>query len=353
MKRIFGAAWIILFPIFLLPSCVRGVGSVSRTVPKQLTVYSPHPQDMTEFVVKEFRQRTGIVLTVVSGGTGELLSRLHNERALVQADVLWGGGVESLDTELNLFAPYTSSEDSYIPGSFKDEQRRWTGFSVIPMTIIYNKRLVPPDEAPKAWSDLLRPFYRGRLAFADPNKSGSAYTALVTMLRSLSPAKTGSLSSPIGSAKAWSFIDHLVLALGGQTVDQSEAVYNGVAAGEYFAGISFETAALTLMKSGKDVALVYPHEGTSALPDGVALVAGAPHPEEARRFIDFVLGKDVQTVVSDRWCRRSVRTDVPAPRSALPLNKILLIPYDRAAAARSKERVLYEWRLRFKRPSVF
>lgn len=344
---------VLLFPFLLFPSCQGRTEAPPASTLRRLTVYSPHPSDMTDFVVKEFRQRTGIAVTVVSGGTGELLDRLRREALGAReempsrADVLWGGGVESLDTDRELFEPYVSSEDSAIPGIFKDPQHRWTGFSVIPMTIIYNSRLVSPSQAPRSWTDLVRPIFRGRLAFADPQKSGSAYTALVTMLRAESAPKSPAIS-PIGSAEAWSFIDQLALALGKQTLDQSEAVYKGVAAGEYFAGISFETAALTMIKGGSDIALVYPKEGTSALPDGVALIAEAPHDREGRQFIDFVLSRDVQTVVSDRWCRRSVRTDVPAPQSALPLDKITLIPYDRVAASRSKERILYEWKLRFK-----
>ena len=340
----------LIFP-FLLLSCQRQTEAPAPSVLRRLTVYSPHPSDMTDFVVKEFRQRTGIVVTVVSGGTGELLEHLQrdakgpNEDPTPGADVLWGGGVESLDTDKDLFEPYVSSEDSAIPGIFKDPQHRWTGFSVIPMTIIYNSRLVSSSQAPQSWSDLVRPLFRGRLAFADPVKSGSAYTALVTILRAESVQRSPTIS-PIGSAEAWSFIDQLALALGKKTLDQSEGVYRGVAAGEYFAGISFETAALTLIKGGSDIALVYPKEGTSALPDGVALVLGAPHEAEGRQFIDFVLSRDVQAVVSDRWCRRSVRTDVAAPQSALPLEKIHLIPYDRVVASRSKGRILYEWKLR-------
>lgn len=345
------ALLIFLVPLFLFPSCQRQTEAPPPSVLRRLTVYSPHPQDMTDFVVKEFRQRTGIAVTVVSGGTGELLERLRREAkdgpedTSSVADVLWGGGVESLDTVRDLFAPYVSSEDSAIPDRFKDPQHLWTGFSVIPMTIIYNSRLVSPSQAPQSWSDLVRPLFRGRLAFADPEKSGSAYTALVTILRSQSIQKSPTIS-PIGNAEAWSFIDQLVLALGKQTLDQSEAVYRGVAAGEYFAGISFETAALTMIKGGSDIVLVYPKEGTSALPDGVALISGAPHGREGRQFIDFVLSRDVQTVVSELWCRRSVRTDVAAPQSALPLEKIPLIPYDQAAASRSKERILHEWKLR-------
>ena len=81
---------------------------------------------------------------------------------------------------------------------------------------------------------------------------------------------------------------------------------------DFFAGITFENYALTLKKIGSNVGCRFPREGTSAVPDGIALVRGARREEEAKRFIDFALGKDVQTLLGARWERRSVRDDSDA-----------------------------------------
>jgi iron(III) transport system substrate-binding protein len=340
-----------------LGSCDRGVAPLRGALsvagatsapgePRRLTIYSPHPEDMTAFVVKEFRQRTGIAATVVSAGTGELLSRLRTEADAPRADVLWGGGAESLDSARDLFAPYRSGEAAAVPAEFKDGDGLWTGFSVIPMVIIYNRALVPPREVPRAWKDLVKPFFRGRVAFADPEKSGSAYTALATLLRAFWVPAPGLADGPLGTAESWAFIDELKTAIGGETLPESEAVYGGVAAGEYFAGISFETAALLMRRIGSDLEFVYPAEGTSAVPDGVALIAGSPHRSEAEAFIDFVLSREVQAMVCARWFRRSVRQDVDAPTGAPPLSQLRLVPYERRTAGRERERVLTEWRRR-------
>jgi iron(III) transport system substrate-binding protein len=301
---------------------------------------------MTAFVLKEFRQRTGIAAAVVSAGTGELLSRLKSESRSPRADVLWGGGAESLDSARELFAPYRSVEAAAVPIQFKDPDGLWTGFTVIPMVIVYNRALVPREEIPRAWRDLARPFFRGRVAFADPERSGSAYTALATMLRALAVPSPGVADGPLGTAESWAFVDELLTAIAGVTLSESEAVYGGVAAGEYFAGISFETAALSVRRLGGDLEFVYPEEGTSAVPDGVALIAGAPNAREAEAFIDFVLSREVQAMVRERWSRRSVRPDVAAPQGATPLASLRLVPYERRTAARERERVLAEWRRR-------
>lgn len=316
---------------------------------RALTIYSPHAADMTDFVVAEFRRRTGIRARVVSAGTGALIDRLRSEAAEPEADVFWGGGVDSLDSSRSLFSPYRSREDAAVPAEFKDRDYLWNGFSVLPIVLLYNARLVPPSRAPRGWRDLADPYFRGRVAFADPASSGSSYTALVTFLAALSAPRAGTAEGPIGSAESWAFADALAASLRGSTLAESRYVYEGVAAGEWFAGISFETAVLDLARAGSDVRLVYPREGTTAVPDGVAVVAGAPRRAEAEAFVDFVLGKDVQAVVSRRWLRRSVRKDVPAPAAAPPLSELVLVEYPRAAAVRDRGRVLSEWERRLDR----
>ena len=76
----------------------------------ELVIFSPHPVDMTEYIVREFRQRTGIKVEVVTSGTGNLIAKLRNPTNTQKADLFWGGGIESLETITDLFQEYTSSE---------------------------------------------------------------------------------------------------------------------------------------------------------------------------------------------------------------------------------------------------
>lgn len=335
----------VLSGLSLLASCGGGTSERGVDVADEgLVVYSPHPEDIIDFVVKEFRQRSGIRVRAVAGGTGELLARLRKESAAPQADVFWGGGVESLDGARDLFSPYRSPEGDSVPAEFKDPGGYWTGLSVLPTVILYNTRLVPRRAAPRSWKDLVGPYFRGRVAYADPARSGSAYTALVTMLIALSPPSSVAPGGALGSTVSWDYVSRLKrVAMGGVSIPESEAVFGGVAVGEWFAGISVEPSVLALMKKGSDVAVVYPEEGTSAVADGVAIVSGGSHRREAEAFVDFVLGADAQSVIAARWFRRSVRSDLPAPPGAPSLSEIPLVPYDRQVAAREKGRILSLW----------
>jgi len=318
------------------------VATVSSCAPERvpeaeagLVVYTSHPADLAKTIVDEFRERTGLRVRVVSDGTGALLERLSRGEG-DGADVLWGGGAESLVANISLFEAYRSPERAAIPASLRDDAGYWTGFTVLPMVIIYNSRLVPEAVAPARWSDLLNPALAGSVAFADPATSGSSYTILRTMLVAGGAAVAGSESEAAEKA-AWRLIEGFVAAIGGEPLDESALVYRGVASGEYLAGVTYENAGAESQRLGSDVRLVYPADGTSAVPDGVAVLRDAPHPAAARRFVDFVLGADVAGVVAARFGRRSARLDAPVPDGLPPFESIRLLDYDFDAAVAGRQ----------------
>ena len=315
------------------------VASVSSCAPSKaaeaeadLVVYTSHPADLAKTIVDEFRERTGLRVRVVSDGTGALLERLSRGEG-DGADVLWGGGAESLVANISLFEAYRSPERAAIPARLRDEAGYWTGFTVLPMVIIYNSRLVPEAVAPARWSDLLNPALAGSVAFADPATSGSSYTILRTML----VAGGAGSESEAAEKAAWRLIEGFVGAIGGEPLDESALVYRGVASGEYLAGVTYENAGAESQRLGSDVRLVYPADGTSAVPDGVAVLRDAPHPAAARRFVDFVLGADVAGVVAARFGRRSARLDAPVPDGLPPFESIRLLDYDFDAAVAGRQ----------------
>ena len=294
-----------------------------------LVVYSSHPDELARVVVAEFRDRTGLRVRLVRGGTGEMLARLRSEAEAGKGacDVFWGGGAESLAANVDLFEPWTSSEDAAIPAVYKAADRRWNGFTVLPMVIAYNKRLLPAGRVPRYWSDLFEPYFRGSIAYADPNVSASSYTILRTI---------GSALSRAGGPSRMEVEEAFARALEGKVLGESSAVFPAVASGEYLVGIYHDEAAQELLITGSDLKIVYPADGTSAVPDGVALVNSCKHRVAAGSFIDFVLGADVARVMGTRFHRRSVRTD-SAPIPGQPaLSEIPLAPYDIGEAAAEK-----------------
>lgn len=296
-----------------------------------VVVYSPHDADPLNAGVNLFMEKyPNVKVEVVAAGTGELCNRIAAESANPIADVLWGGGADSLAAFKEYFAPYVCANDDVIDAAYKDPDGLWIGESPLPMVIFYNKDLIEKDgmEIPQGWEDLLKPEWKGKIAYCLPSKSGSAYTQLVTMILGHG-----------GKEDGWDFIKQLYDNLDGKIVDSSGKCHKMVADGEFYAGLTLEKAAVQYADD-PSVGFVYPQDGTSAVPDGVALVKGAPNEENAKLFIDFVTSKECQTEQSQNWGRRPVRSDMEVAEGMAKLSELKLVDYDFDWAANDKEEII-------------
>lgn len=293
----------------------------------KLTVYVSHKEPVYLPIIREFEERTGIWVHVVTGGTNELLGRIEAEKGDPAADVIFGGGVESLAAYRDCFSPYISAEAGSLSDSYTDDQSGWTPFSALPVVLIYNPKLVDSTEL-QSWSDLLRPGFKGKIAFADPAVSGSSFTSLVTEITALK----GRTADPMAA---------FAEALDGHILPDSGNVTSDVSSGKSLVGITLEETALKAIDAGEHIEIVYPSDGTTCLPDGIALIRNCPHPENAKLFLDFAVSRDAQRILVTQNSRRSVRTDVAD--SLPPLSEIPLLTYDIDRVCEARESILKKW----------
>ena len=322
--------FLLLFLLLLLTGCGgTQTAPLSCTPPEsqRLVVYTSHKEEVYTPIIREFEERTGIWVEVVTGGTNELLQQIEKEQDAPRADVMFGGGVESLESYRDCCTHYICREADRIREGFQSQCGYWTPFSALPVVLIYNTKLVTAESV-TSWVDLEKPAFRGNIAFADPQISGSSYTALVTRILA------GGGEDCLSGFRA---------ALEGRQSDSSGAVVSSVARGSALVGITLEETALQHISAGEDIALVYPADGTSCVPDGSALVKGAPHEENARRFLDFTVSEDVQSLVGQRFCRRAVRGDIPADPALPALSTLNLVDYDVEWASQNRDRLLSDW----------
>ena len=242
---------------------------------------------------------------------------------------MFGGGVESLCAYESCFEPYACAGADRLREGLRPEGDAWTPFSSLPLVFIYNPKLVEPDQL-TGWADLIDPRWKGKIAFADPTVSGSSYTAALTLLSCL-------------PGDDWELLEQFAANLDGDILADSGDVVGAVANGSRYLGVTLEETALKGLGQGAEIAVFLPAEGTSAVPDGSALVAGAPHAENAKAFLEFVQSRDVQELVVSQFSRRSVRTDVHDPDSLPPVEELDVIDYDVHWAAGLKEEFTARW----------
>ena len=274
-----------------------------------LIVYSSHPQRFVQPLVDEFERQTGITVRVVHGSTGDLVDRVAQERP-VRADVFWGGAISKVEEQRGLFAPYVSSQDSNMCPQFRNMDGVMTRFTDVPGVLLVNVNLLGNREV-TGYKDLLAPWLKGRIAFADPAVSSSAYAHLLNMVDVMGKGNT---------AAGWDYVQAFGANLAGQLLPDSQAVCAGVAQGKYAVGCTFEEAAILEAAKGSPVKIIYMEEGVHSVPDGVYIVRDTVHQEAAQAFVEFLVSREAQAYIVRELHRRSVRQDVlpPDDRTLLP-----------------------------------
>lgn len=318
--------------LLLLTGCAAKPSVLAPYAPaeeERLVIYTSHKEQVYLPIIREFEERTGIWVELVTGGTAELLEQIQREEEAPKADILFGGGVETVAAYRDSFADYRSSEWKYLSDSFrKEETFFWTPFSALPVVLIYNAQLVQPEML-TGWQDLSRPEFHGKVAFADPHISGSSFTSLMTCY----------------FAGSESYVNMLAKALDGRQLASSGEVLTAVADGNCLVGITLEETALRKIAEGANIGMVYPSDGTSSVPDGTAIILNAPHEINAQRFVDFTLSKDVQQRLGDYFYRRSVRQDIPADEDLPLIEELQQVDYDAVWVAQNRDTILRQWSL--------
>ena len=340
LRKLYGGFLGIFVFILLLSSCGRRTEGEILKAPaedKRLLIYTSHKEELWKPIVKEFEERTGIWVEVVSGGTNLLLEEIAEKKGEVDADLFFGGGVESLNAFSDYFIPYEAKGIEEVDPQFRSATDVWTPFSALPVVLIYNEKLLSPEEL-GSWKDVLAPKYKGKIAMANPAYSASAFTGLLSFEKAVQE-ETDSTEDSDGDKE---ILPHIAKQLDGKEYTDSGEVPEAVADGSDLLGITLEETALKYMAKGENIGIVYPKEGTTVVPDAGAILKGAKHLENAQKFLDFSISKDCQDILQKRFHRRAVLTSM-AGEGEPSLLEIKRLSYDVSKISAERNRVLTDW----------
>ncbi|MDW8464943.1 MAG: extracellular solute-binding protein [Chloroherpetonaceae bacterium] len=238
-------------------------------------------------------------------GSQSIFDRIQTERENPQADVWWGGPKELfvLADSLGLLEPYTPSWASALSPEYKSPRHTWHATHRTAEGIMYNTELLSPDAVPKEWDDLLDRRWQRQIIIRDPVQSGTMQTIFAAMIEK-ERVRTGSVDSGF----AW--LEKLHANTKSYAADPTQ-LFLKLARGEALLTLwNLNDALLQSRLNRFPFGFILPESGTVFAIEGIAIVKGAKHLENAKRFYEFVTSPESLHIQAERFYRIPARSDL-------------------------------------------
>jgi iron(III) transport system substrate-binding protein len=306
-------------------------------------IYAALDEKTANELAVAFTKETGIeadiALQIEQAGT--VSGRIKTEASKARADVFIGGN-SNYHTDLaagGFLEKYTSPvvKEAGISNQFVDPDGYWSGWYFGALCLLYNEKRYQEEIAPKGikppstWDDLLNPAYKGEVIASNPATTGGAYLMMAAQIFRLGSEDAG-----------FEFIRKL-----NQNVAQYTKGANGsiplVSQGEAIVGFAWGHDTLKQKIQGNlPIVVVFPKD-TGFEIGAASIIKGAPHPENAKKFIDFLLSPTAGKINAKNGYRYPVRKGVELPAGVPPFESLDLAPWDLKKAAENVDVWKKKW----------
>ncbi len=306
-----------------------------------VVVYVSEDQVFSEPILKDFERETGITVKAVydteeAKSTG-VMNRLLAEKSNPQADVYWAN--EPIRAELlkqrGIAAPYVSPSAQGIPEMVKAPEGYWTGFSARARVLVVNAKMKDKPTSIQAYTD---PRWKSQAVMASP-------------LFGTTTAHVAALFTIWGDERAKAFLRDLKangVRISTSNGESADFVVSGEAA---FSLVDSDDGASRIAQ-GQPIEVVYPDQGAEDMgcllvPNAALLINGAPHTENARQLIDYLLSKETERKLAFAECAQlPLHRGVETPPTVRRIETLRLMPIHYAEVAKALEAIqpfLKEW----------
>lgn len=307
--------------LLALPLTACG-GTSAASGEKVVTVYSAdglkgeNGDGWYDQVFADFEKETGIKVKYVEGGSGEMVQRAVREKSNPQADVLvtLPPFIQQADAK-GLLQKYAPKGSDQVEGADKAANGTWTAVVNNYFGFIYNKKEL--KQSPTTWQDLLDGKYENKLQYSTPGVAGDGTAVLIKAVHDFG-----------GEQQAMEYLKKLQANNVGPSASTGKLAPK-VDKGELLVANGDVQMNYAQTKTMPNLGIWFPAiEGgkpsTFALPYAAGLVTKAPHSQNGRKLLDFMLSRKAQAQVTEIGGGFTARKDVRATDDdALALAKLM------------------------------
>ncbi|MFI5770065.1 2-aminoethylphosphonate ABC transporter substrate-binding protein [Streptomyces sp. NPDC051658] len=297
-------------------------GSSAASDEKVVTVYSAdglkgeNGDGWYDKVFKDFEKKTGIKVKYVEGGSGEMVQRAVREKSNTQADVLvtLPPFIQQADSK-GLLAAYAPAGSDQVDGADKASDSKWTSVVNNYFGFIYNKKEL--KSAPTTWEELLDGKFKNKIQYSTPGVAGDGTAVLIKAMHDFG-----------GKEPATAYLKMLQANNVGPSASTGKLAPK-VDKGELLAANGDVQMNFAQSKDMPNLGIWFPAKQggkstTFALPYAAGLVNKAPHSDNGKKLLDFMLSEQAQKDVSAVGGGFSARKDIEATdANAIELAKLM------------------------------
>ena len=302
----------------------------------RLTIYSYNfVGDVGLAVSRAFREQYGIQVDIITGRGSAFIERLKTEKRMgsILADMSDNSATNAKNMKEQGFTisiagelPALREKDVWLADvlAMDPQERHLITFNFSTYSSFVNTNLVKLGEEPKVWKDLLDPRWKGKMIVADPTTGAGLLNTFVPLMRE----KVVDEEFLKGLYK-----QDIRFAL---SAPDAAAITSRAERSLVITATSSEFG--SPIAQGAPIRAVALSDGTVLSAVVVVAYGGAPHPNAAKLFMNWLISQEGQTVYSKAASVNSTRKDVssslPKAGQVTPTRPIILTNEDTDAAAK-------------------
>ncbi|MBJ3774421.1 ABC transporter substrate-binding protein [Acuticoccus mangrovi] len=254
-------------------------------------------------MLEAIKENVGIAMPHDNKNSGQTFAQIMAERGSPVADVAYYGVTTGIKAAAEgVVEAYKPAHFDEIPDGLKDPDGRW--FTVHSGTIGFfvNVDALGGAPVPACFADLLKPEYEGMVGYLDPSSAFVGYAGAVAA----NLAFGGDLDNFDPG------IDYFKKLAANDPIVPKQTAYARVVSGEIpiLFDYDFNAYRAKYTEDG-NFEFVLPCEASVVVPYVMSLVKGAPHEENGKKVLDFIMSDEGQAIWTNAFLRPARDIELP------------------------------------------